>query len=166
MNKKRSIRSSRTGWGVVKVLCSIGYVKRNLCREKAIKRIKESGYKMANFIASGANCWPGSIEEDAGVLVFDNAFVGVGCHLKEGVIISEGSVLSHNVTVEPYCFFSDGVVVVGHANIGRNSFVGLNSTIKSNCRIGNYNIIGSGANVIHDTEDYCVARGNPAIVQI
>lgn len=121
---------------------------------------------MANFIASGANCWPGSIEEDAGVLVFDNAFVGVGCHLKEGVIISEGSVLSHNVTVEPYCFFSDGVVVGGHANIGRNSFVGLNSTIKSNCRIGNYNIIGSGANVIHDTEDYCVARGNPAIVQI
>lgn len=151
--------------GGVKIICSIGYVKCNEYREKAIKRIKESGYQMTNFISPGANCWPGSINKGSGVLVFDNAFVGVGCYLGEGVIISEGTVLSHNITVKSYCFFSDGVVVGGHATIGRNSFLGLNSTIKSNCRIGDYNIIGSGANVINNTEDNCVATGNPAKVK-
>lgn len=95
-------------------------------------------------------------------MVFDNTFVGIGCELHDGVVISEGSTLSHDVIVEPYCFFSDGVTVGGHACIGRNSFLGLNSTIKSNTRLGPFNIVGCAANVLRDTEPDCVAVGNPA----
>lgn len=152
--------------GGVKLLVSIGYTRCNTYQEQAIRRLMDEGYILTNFIAPGSNCWPGSIEPESGVLIFDNAFIGVGCCLMKGVIISEESVLSHNVTVDPFVFFSDGVVVGGHARIGRNSFVGLNSTIKSGCKIGSYNIIGSGANVLHDTEDNCVVKGNPGRAEV
>ena len=151
--------------GVVKVTVSIGYVKCNSYRKTAVEKVVTAGYPLYNFIAPGANVWPGSIKEDDNILVFDNAFVGVGCHLERGVIISEGTVLSHDITVGEYTFMSDGVVVGGHCHIGQHSFVGLNSTIKSNTTLGKYNIVGCAANVLKDTPDYSVVKGNPGIVE-
>lgn len=130
-------------------------------RETVCERLKAEGYELANFISPGANCWNDTIK-GVNIMVFDNAFVGLGCELKDGVIISEGTTLSHDVVIEPYCFFSDEVTVGGHARIGRNSFLGLNTTIKSNLKLGTHNIVGCAANVLKDTEDYCVVVGNPA----
>lgn len=142
-------------------LVTIGYTRANTLRAAVCNRLKADGYHLANFISPGSNCWSDTIKGE-NILVFDNAFVGIGCELHDGVIISEGVTLSHDVIVEPYCFFSDAVAVGGHACIGRNSFLGLNSTIKSNTRLGPFNIVGCAANVLRDTESDCVAVGNPA----
>lgn len=152
-------------WGGVNIIVSIGYVRCNIYRRKAAERVLEAGYQLCNFIAPGANVWPGSVQENDNVLVFDNAFIGVGSKLERGVIISEGTVLSHDITVGEYTFMSDGVVVGGHSKIGQHSFVGLNSTIKSNTTLGEYNIIGCAANVLKDTPDNCVVKGNPGIAE-
>lgn len=151
--------------GGVNIIVSIGYVKCNIYRRNAVRKVVDAGYPLYNFIAPGANVWPGSIQENDNVLVFDNVFVGVGCQLERGVIISEGTVLSHDITVGEYTFMSDGVVVGGHSKIGKNSFVGLNSTIKSNTILGDYNIVGCAANVLMDTSDYSVIKGNPGIAE-
>ena len=155
------LKSSRMSWGGVKVIVSIGYVKCSVYRKTAVEKVLDAGYKLYNFIAPGANVWPGSFKENDNVLVFDNAFVGVGCQLERGVIISEGTVLSHDITVGQYTFMSDGVIVGGHCKIGEHSFIGLNSTIKSNTTLGVYNIVGCAANVLKDTPDYSVVKGNP-----
>lgn len=151
--------------GVVKIIVSIGYVRCNIYRKEAIEKVVAAGYSLYNLIAPGANVWPGCYKENDNVLVFDNAFVGVGCHLERGVIISEGAVLSHDINIGEYTFMSDGVVVGGHCYIGQHSFVGLNSTIKSNTTLGKYNIVGCAANVLKDTPDYSVVKGNPGIVE-
>ena len=142
------------------IISSIGYTRCNTHREDSIKRIREAGFEVGNFISPNANCWEGSIK-GKNVIVFDNVFVGVDCEIGDGVIISEGTTLSHDVKVGNWVFFSDEVTVGGFARIGDNSFVGLNSTIKSDTKIGKYNIIGCGTNVLHDTEDCCVTVGNP-----
>lgn len=142
------------------IIVSIGYTGCNRFREDVILRLMTDGYKLGNFISPGANCWPDTIR-GCNILVFDNAFIGDDCELANGVVICPGCVLSHGVHVEDYVFFSDGVVVGGNARIGKNSFVGLNSTIKSSVNVGKYNIIGSAANVLKDTEGFMVTKGNP-----
>lgn len=151
--------------GGVRIIVSIGYVKCNIFRRKAVEKVLDAGYQLYNFIAPGANVWPGSIQDNDNVLVFDNAFVGVGCHLERGVIISEGTVLSHDINVGEYTFMSDAVVIGGHCTIGQHSFIGLNSTIKSNTTLGDYNIVGCAANVLKNTPDYSIIKGNPGKVE-
>lgn len=143
-------------------LVAIGYVKCNDFRALVCNRLRHDGYQLANFISPGSNCWPGT-PMGLNVIVFDNVFVGIGCELKDGVIISEGSTISHDIKVGEYTFFSDEVTVGGHAEIKNNCFLGLNSTIKSGSVIGCYNIVGSAANVIRSTDDFCVTIGNPGV---
>lgn len=142
------------------IIVSIGYTHCNTVRERVCKKVAEAGYSLANFITRGSNIWENTVK-GKNIIIFDNVFVGIGCKLNDGVIISEGSTLSHDISVGPYTFFSDEVTVGGFANIGRNSFVGLNSTIKSGLDIGDYNIIASGTNVVKSSTDKCVIKGNP-----
>ena len=46
--------------------------------------------------------------------------------------------------------------------ISKNSFIGLNATIKNSISIAEKNIIGSGSNVIKSTEPQSIYVGNPA----
>lgn len=142
------------------LIVSVGYAGCNRFREEVCLRLMADGFKLGNFISPRANCWPDTFKGN-NILVFDNAFVGVDCELGNGVIISEGCVLSHGVHVEDHVFFSDGVVVGGNAKIGKNSFIGLNATIKSSIRVGKFNIVGSAANVLKNTEEFMVTKGNP-----
>lgn len=150
----------------VKVVVSVGYTHCNTTREAVINILKNDGYSLANFISSGSNCWEGTYDQDSSIIVFDNVFVGVGSHISEGTIITEGSVLSHDIHIGKCCYISDAVVFGGNASIGHNTFIGLNSTIKSGIVIGNYNIIGSGTNIIHNSDNYCVIKGNPGISKL
>ena len=142
------------------VIVSIGYAGCNVAREQVCKKLAADGVRLGNFISPGSNCWPGTIQ-GKNILVFDNAFIGVDCNICDGVIISEGCVLSHGVNVNEYVFFSDGVVSGGNAQVGKNSFIGLNATLKSSVHIGSFNIVGAAANVLNNTEEYMVTKGNP-----
>ena len=95
--------------------------------------------------------------------ILDDVFVGPGCTIGNCIVICPGTILAHDVQVEDFCFFSNAVVVGGSAVIGKNTFVGLNSTIKSSIKVGKYNIVASAANVVKDSADKSVLRGNPAI---
>ena len=42
------------------------------------------------------------------------------------------------------------------------AFIGLNSSIRNNIKIGKGSVIGTAANVVKDVEDYTLMIGNPA----
>ncbi len=153
-------RQDFSGESMPQVIVSIGYAGCNVAREQVCTKLMEDGLRLGNFISPGSNCWPGTIQ-GKNILVFDNAFIGVDCKICDGVIISEGCVFSHGVGVDGYVFFSDGVVVGGNAKVGNNSFIGLNATIKSSVHIGSYNIVGAAANVLHNTDESMITKGNP-----
>ena len=79
----------------------------------------------------------------------------------DGVILYEGCTLSHDAEIGAYSFLSLRVAFGGYTRLGRNSFVGLNTTVKDDVVIGAYNIVGCGTNIIKSTEDYNVTIGNP-----
>lgn len=149
----------------IRVLVTIGYTNCNIHRERICKNVRDAGYSFVNFIAPNANVWRDTIR-GTNVIVLDNVFVGMGSEIDDGVMIMPGTVLAHDVIVDKYVFFSNAAVVGGNARIGNNSFVGLNSTIKSSVVLGAYNVVGSAANVIHDTPANSVVKGNPGVAVV
>ena len=140
---------------------AIGYSKVNTIREKICRKCRNIGYKLVNYISPKSNCWDNVVLGD-NIFIGDNVFIGDRCKIGNGVFIDAGSVLCHDNELQDYVFFSGGVVIGGHVIIKKNSFVGLNATLKSHVEIGEFNIIGCGSNVIHSTGTNCVLAGNPA----
>lgn len=140
---------------------AIGYSKVNTIREKICKKCREAGYQLINYISPKSNCWNNVVFGD-NVFVEDNVFIGDHCKIGNGVFIKAGCVLCHNDELQDYVFFSGGVVVGGDVIVKKNSFVGLNATLKSHITISEFNVVGSGANIVYSTASNCVLVGNPA----
>lgn len=142
------------------IFVAIGYVKCNYYRELVCKKVKASGYKLTNYISPNAICFE-NVELGENVLLCDNVFVGHGSKLEDGVILSVGCTLSHENYIGKYSFISSCVVFGGHAQVLNNCFVGLHSTIRDSVTIAEYNIVGSGTNVLKSTYRNQVTFGNP-----
>ena len=128
-----------------------------------LKRIEESGYKLATLV-------------DPSVIVSPTAKIASGC------IVNAQSIVSANVIMEENCFLGFHVVV-GHdahlkkntivcpmatvgggSTVGENTFIGLNSSMKEHVNLGNHVVVGMGSMVFRSVEDGCTVLGNPARV--
>lgn len=122
-------------------------------RERIYNEAKLKGYKLASYIATNS-VYPNNLKvgdnvyiaEKTGIQPFveigNNTFIiaaNIGHHSK----IGENSLLS--------------VCLLGaEVEVGRNTFIGLNATIKPKIKIGNFNIIGMNSKITIDTPDYAI----------
>ena len=67
--------------------------------------------------------------------------------------------MGHHSVIEDNVFVSSHVVISGLCCIGKNSFIGVNSTIKDGVKIGPYNTLGAAALVLKDTPSDSVYVG-------
>ena len=106
------------------------------------------------------------------VLIGDDVEICANSHIAKGslsdTVISDGTKIdalvhiSHNVFVGKNCEITAGAVIGGSAEIGNSTWIGLNSTVKDQIKIGNNVIVASGASVIHDVSDHDIVAGVPA----
>lgn len=68
------------------------------------------------------------------------------------------SIIAHDASTKPLL----GYTKIGLVSIGDNAFIGQNSTILPNVRIGSNCIVGAGSVVKKDIPDNCIYAGNPA----
>jgi len=67
-----------------------------------------------------------------------------------------------------YTIVDDYATVAAHGILGarihidKGAHVGLNSTVREDIRVGCYAIVGMGAVVVKNVDDYAVVAGNPA----
>lgn len=142
------------------IFVAIGYVKCNYYREMVCNKVRTAGYRLTNYISPNSICFE-NVELGENILLCDNVFVGHGTKLEDGVILSVGCTLSHENYIGKYSFISSCVVFGGHAKVKNNCFVGLHSTIRDSIVIEEYNIVGSGTNVIKSTQPSSLTIGNP-----
>lgn len=140
-----------------KIFIAVG---NNSVREGIYHKVKENGYSCITYTSSKAVVW---FDLSCG----DNVFIGEGCILQPFVSIGSNSMLfaarvGHHCNVGNNVMLS-GCVLGGNAHIGDNSFLGLNSTVNQNLKIGKANIIGVGANIGSDTNDYEVYTSNSTV---
>lgn len=122
-------------------------------------------------IRPGCDLWAsGKIKIGLGTEIGKNCRISI----KNELIIGRDVLFSPNVYITD-CdheyrdinrpVMKQGVVAQNNTiEIGDGSFIGINSVLVGNIRIGKHCIIGANAVVTTDIEDYCVATGVPARV--
>lgn len=114
--------------------------------------LRLSGVKVGKdtMISMGAK-----IDTHAGTVV-----IGSNCHITYGCVI-----LGHDgATKQIYGLDNSSDKVIGRVTIEDNVFVGVNSVILCNVRIGHHSVIAAGSVVRDDIPPYSLAAGNPARV--
>lgn len=91
-----------------------------------------------------------------GVII--NPYASIGNHC----IINTNSSLEHFCVMEDYSSLSAGVITGGYAKIGTYTAIALGVTLFDRIKVGKHTVIGSGALVTKDVEDYVLSYGVPA----
>ena len=114
----------------------------------------------------GNNCILGQ-----NVMIGPKVKIGEGCKIQNNVSIYEGVEIGNNVFCGPSCVFTNVINPRAFINrktefkktiVGDGASIGANSTIICGVKIGKYALIGAGAVVTKDVENYALVVGNPA----
>lgn len=108
--------------------------------------------------------------------------IGSGCEVGERcrISIANSLIIGEKVLLSPNVYITDcdheyrnidvsvieqGIVQKGQkVSIGDGTYIGINSVIVGNVKIGKHCVIGANSVVTKDVPDYCVAVGSPARV--
>jgi UDP-3-O-[3-hydroxymyristoyl] glucosamine N-acyltransferase LpxD len=115
---------------------------------------------------------PVKIEHSGGVVIKNNVDLGslntVCSGTFEPTIINSYVVTDDHVHIAHNCILKKGCAIAACAQlsggviIGKNTWVGPNTSFREKVKIGNYNIIGIGAVIIRNTSNHTTWFGNPA----
>jgi len=110
-----------------------------------------------------------------GLIIGNNVEIGATNTIAAGTIhptVIEDNVatddhvhIAHNCYVSKGTQFTAGAILGGSVTVGKNVFVGLNSTIKDGLSIGDEAFIGSSSNILKDVPCKALMIGNPARVK-
>lgn len=70
--------------------------------------------------------------------------------------------IAHNDEINENTLITAGVIFSGGVRVGKNCWIAPNVCIKEKTKIGDHSLVGLGAVVIRDVEEYTTVAGNPA----
>jgi sugar O-acyltransferase (sialic acid O-acetyltransferase NeuD family) len=144
----------------VDLFIAVGYTNMNEVRELKYLDGKKRGYKFVNYISSKATILTDKIGENNFILE-DNTiqpYVEIG----NNNVFWSGNHIGHHGRIGNNCFITSHVVISGRCIIEDNCFMGVNSTIRDHIKIRYKSLIGAGAWISEDTEEYGVYLSNIA----
>lgn len=102
------------------------------------------------------------------IKVEDNVFINAGCQFQDqgGIEIGEGSLIGHNVVLATLNHDLNPerrqICIPAPIKIGKNVWIGSNSTILAGVTIGDNAVVAAGAVVNRDVEANTIVGGVPA----
>lgn len=99
-----------------------------------------------------------------GVVIMASAVVNADAVIGVGAIINTAAIVEHDCHVGNFAHLSPKVAIGGHVEVGELSWLGIGSSVIPGIRIGTGSIVGAGATVVRDVDDWVVAIGTPARV--
>jgi sugar O-acyltransferase (sialic acid O-acetyltransferase NeuD family) len=140
---------------------AISSTKLNRVRRELLREVKAQGFDCVSYVSSRAFVWRNvSIGENA--FIFENNVLQHHVHIGDNVVLWSGNHIGHRTSIGDDCFVSSHVVISGFCNIGKRSFLGVNSCFVDGVKTGDDVVVGAGAVVVHDLEARGVYVGNPA----
>jgi UDP-3-O-[3-hydroxymyristoyl] glucosamine N-acyltransferase len=115
------------------------------------------------------------IECKGDIRIGDNVFINNLCAVNLGLvgttIIEDGVIfggrvnIGHDSHIHKNVQITGSSTLLGHVDVGENTFIGANTTVRNRIRIGKNSIIGQNSNVVKDVPDNVIAYGNPCVAQ-
>lgn len=134
---------------------ALSYAGMNRVRAVKYEWMLDQGYDCVSYVSSrcsfltdhpiGSNCF---LLEDNTVQPF--------CRIGNNVTLWSGNHIGHDSVIEDHCFISSHVVISGWVRVRSYCFLGVNATLRDNITIAEGCLIGAGAVILKDTEEYDV----------
>lgn len=102
------------------------------------------------------------VEIQEGTVIMANACINSSAKIGKHCIINTGAIIEHDNIIEDFVHISPNVALGGTVKIGKNTHIGIGSTIKNNITICKNCKIGAGAVVVKDIEEAGTYVGVPA----
>ncbi len=99
-----------------------------------------------------------------GNIICAGSIITVDVKIGDFTIINLDCTVGHGVRIDDYVTLNPSVNVSGDCRIGRLSNIGTGTQIIQGKTVGESVILGAGAVVCNDIQDYCTAVGVPAKV--
>lgn len=135
--------------------------KLNRIRTAMYQKAKKKGYKFATYVSSKAFVWH-NVKLGENVFIFEDNVVQYKVNIGNNVILWSGNHIGHQTKIEDNCFISSHVVISGFCRIGKNSFLGVNSSFNDEVNFGDDGVTGNGTVIVRNTEKGKIYVGNPA----
>lgn len=126
-------------------------------RQDVFNRIENKGYEFISYISSKTTNFSSHIGRNCFILE-DNTlqpFTKIG----NNVLIWSGNHIGHHTVIHDHVTITSHVVISGRCNIEKNSFFGVNSTIRDGVNIAEGSFISLGVVIVSDTEPWSVYKG-------
>lgn len=127
-------------------------------REQFYKEAKDKGYRLLSYLSSDSKCWTDKIGDNC--FIFEDNTIQPFVEIGNNVVLWSGNHIGHHSVIEDNCFICSHVVVSGHCRICRNTFIGVNATLRDSIIIESENIIGAGTLILKSTKQNEVYIGN------
>lgn len=139
------------------VFVALGLRDLNRMRAAKLAAVEEMGYVPATYVASRAIV-PPDLEVGPNSWIMEGAQVHPYVRFGRNTIIWSRSTIGFNSDIGDHCWVSGGLVGES-VTVGEGTFIGLGATVASFLTVGVHNVIGAGAVILEDTDDYQVYRG-------
>lgn len=128
-----------------------------------IRKKISNKYKLNYYTAIHPSSQLGlDVEIKEGTAVMANACINSSARIGKHCIINTGAIVEHDNTIEDFVHISPNVALGGTVKIGKNTHLGIGSTIKNNITICENCIIGAGAVIVKNIEEQGTYVGVPA----
>jgi len=97
-----------------------------------------------------------------GTLVHEKVTIMPNVRIGDFVRLNRNTHVGNDVHISNYCTVAPETIIGGYSYIDEFAYLGMNSTIVPQKKIGKNSIIGAGAVVTKDIPEGVVAKGNPA----
>ena len=133
----------------------------NLWRHYLSAKFEKIGGINKTYISKEARVGNYNQISPKGVMILADAHITNDLVIGEGVIFYLRAGIGHYSHLHPYCLISGGCNT-SSVNIGAYATVGINVGIKPSLEIGKFSVLGTGAVIVKDVEEYAIMVGNPA----
>lgn len=141
-------------------VCAVG---NSIVREKIIKeKCSQYNIKPAILIHPSVIMNKGYNDIGQGSIICAGNIITVNTKIGNHTIINLDCTIGHDVVIGEFSTIYPSVNISGNCNIGNNCEIGTGTQIIQGKVVGDKVIIGAGAVVINNIEDYSVAVGAPA----
>lgn len=97
-----------------------------------------------------------------GSILCPNSIISTNVRLGKCVILNIGTQLGHDSIINDFCSIMANVDLGGGVSLGKNVYIGSNSTLIPQISIGDYVTVGAGSIVIKSISTQQTVFGNPA----
>lgn len=135
-----------------RAVISVGQVKSPDIRARLFAMARTHGCEFPVIVSPRAYVSPHATV-GAGTVIMHGAVVNANARIGENCILNTSVIVDHDTQVEDHCHISTSAVLNGGVHVGWGSFVGSNTSVRQDIRIGARCVIGLGQSVLTNCPD-------------